>query len=420
MIYSILESTVEFVKNYFLTAMFMKYMGKKRVAISYLLMVISMVIICFIDRNDDWRNTLSSIVVMITLMLASDSYKNISITFLSYAVISSIDIFLSVYFIMFWNLNMNELTNSKLYVIGFNLITLLGVAVVYIFYSRKYKGRIIRLSLQLYIITAVCAMIVALFSSLLQFRAADYWADKYNNLFIVAFNTISLIMFIVLILMFIYFRKNAILKIENQKEQELLIAQEKYYKLMLDKEEETKAFRHDIMNHLYCMKLLLEQEKYEQLCKYMSELIGNVQDLSSEIKTGNELINAIIMNIINDYIGVYIDWEGVIPSCLSVSQPELCTIFYNLIRNAAEAVVDEDDKRIVVKVTIINNMLSIVMKNHCSEPLIEDGILQTHKSEPEHGYGVKNVKKIIEKNNGELITEYSKGLFIVDILLPIN
>lgn len=419
MFYIILKCTIEYVKNYLLSSIFIKYKGKKRVVLSWFFMAFTMAIIYLLDKSNDWSSVVGSIVVMITLTSATNSYKNIGTTFLSYAVISSIDIFISVYFIIFWNLDIDELSNSKFWGIGLNLITLLGILIIYILYNKKYNGRIILLSKKLFIIIIMCAMSVVLYSSLLQFRAADYWTDTYNDMFVVAFNSISLTMFIVFVIMFINLRRNTILKIENLKDQEIIIAQEKYYKLMLEKEEETKAFRHDIMNHLYCMQLLLDEKEYTQLNEYMSELIGTVQKISYDIKTGNDLLNAIVMNIVNDHSGVVIEWDGIIPPILSISQPELCTVFYNLLKNAAEAVADQDNRCISVKIKLINNMFSVVIKNHSKEPIKEKGLFQTKKSEPGHGYGINNVKKIIDKNNGEFVTKYSDGLFIADILLPI-
>lgn len=66
--------------------------------------------------------------------------------------------------------------------------------------------------------------------------------------------------------------QNERMKIEADMNAELMNAQKEYFTMLLQKEEETKRFRHDIKEHLYCMNLLLKNKDYTQLENYFSKM----------------------------------------------------------------------------------------------------------------------------------------------------
>ena len=67
--------------------------------------------------------------------------------------------------------------------------------------------------------------------------------------------------------------------------------QQQYYKALIEKEENTKKFRHDISNHIYCLSYLCKLKRYDELEKYLTNMEYTIQDLRFEVYTGNEVIN---------------------------------------------------------------------------------------------------------------------------------
>lgn len=417
---NILGFTIEFIKTYLLSNMFVKYGNKIRLILSYLAMIFIMLLMHMLGRDYYWEIFVGSIVVIFVLTFATDSWRNFGFVFLSYMFMSAIDIFLSVYLMAFLGLDMEKILGSQMYRIGFDSISFLGILIITNIYNIKHKGEIIKVSKKYLIFVGAGILSVICFSTLMQYMILGEWFESYYGVFAIGLNTLSLISFIAFLVMFFHLRRNAILQVEIKKDEELLNAQEDYYKLVLQKEYETRAFRHDIMNHLYCMKLLLENKEYERLDIYMNELMGEVKSLSIKIKTGNELINAIVNNIAKNYPDVIIKWNGTIPIMDTISQPELCTIFYNVLKNAVEGVEKQSDKHIDVRIEVINNMLSILIKNNAEPPIINNGEFKTNKDGRGHGYGIHNVQRIVRNNNGEIKIKYEDSIFIVDILLPLK
>ena len=67
-------------------------------------------------------------------------------------------------------------------------------------------------------------------------------------------------------------------------------------------------------------------------------------------------------------------------------------------------------------------MVLIHLENRCSrEPEFVDGLPLTNKKDKNrHGFGVKSIRYIAEKYNGEVSMSVQNGRFCLDILLPLK
>ncbi len=119
--------------------------------------------------------------------------------------------------------------------------------------------------------------------------------------------------------------------------EKLIRSQEQYYTMLLKKEEETKQFRHDINNHLNCMRILFNEKRYNELEKYFDNIGASVKNLRSELQIGNNLISAILKDESDKHPDVSVDIVGRIPPTLRINNMDICTIFYNLFDNAFTA-----------------------------------------------------------------------------------
>ena len=71
--------------------------------------------------------------------------------------------------------------------------------------------------------------------------------------------------------------------------------QKSYYETMLQKEEDTRRFRHDIINHLMCLRQLITEEKQVLAVDYIENLQNDmikIQDKCQNI--GNLVIDSIL------------------------------------------------------------------------------------------------------------------------------
>lgn len=97
----------------------------------------------------------------------------------------------------------------------------------------------------------------------------------------------------------------------------------------------------------------------------------------------------------------------------------LCTIFSNVIKNAAEAV--EKNGRIEIYIARKEKYAQVLIGNSFSQEIVlsDKGELQTGKEDKtHHGFGLENVKRVVGKNHGEFQYSLGENWFEVTIILP--
>lgn len=100
---------------------------------------------------------------------------------------------------------------------------------------------------------------------------------------------------------------------------------------------------------------------------------------------------------------------------------DVYALFGNLLDNAIESVIQEEDhqKRIIsIRVSKRNQGCHIRMENYCGRELrFEKGLpVTTKKEKAYHGFGVKSIKYIVEKYQGDVLMQKNGERFQVDIM----
>ena len=193
-------------------------------------------------------------------------------------------------------------------------------------------------------------------------------------------------------------------------------------------QEETRAFRHDVQNNLTAVSMLMEQGKFEEAKQYIDDMRTEVNSFSPKIITGDEMLDSLIsakLAKLKDN-GIKLTINGVIDGGLSWKPMDICTVFANAFDNAIEAAsqVPEGEPRYIemnIKKTAHQHLISIA--NSCKEDtdceaLMSENIHFTSKADKSlHGFGVKNIKKIIEKNAGMMKINCKSKRFTMDMLI---
>lgn len=212
-------------------------------------------------------------------------------------------------------------------------------------------------------------------------------------------------------------------KLQAELENRYNSQQKEYFLLLLRKEEETKRFRHDILNHLLCLQDQLKRENYSDAKLYLDNVLKDLNVIREmQYDVGNEIFNVLLnyyLLPIEKRCNIII--EGYLGKLNNISQVDLCTIISNLLKNANEAV--NNDGEIKVCIVRKEKFAKIEISNTFSvAPQINrEGELETIKLDKKsHGYGIKNVKKAIKKIHGKFAYTIQKNHFIVQIILPIQ
>ena len=148
------------------------------------------------------------------------------------------------------------------------------------------------------------------------------------------------------------YRKRAL---ERQREEatRLLAAQEKYYAMLLARDEETVAFRHNIRNHLTCLRALCEGGEYDKLRSYLDTMALSAPVSGRAVHTGDRLADVIIGDLAAKWPEVDVKIFGTLPEASGISDMDLCTVLSNLLTNAFEAARECEDRTVRVHLILI-------------------------------------------------------------------
>jgi sensor histidine kinase regulating citrate/malate metabolism len=227
--------------------------------------------------------------------------------------------------------------------------------------------------------------------------------------------------------LFIYFMRmsNEDYKFALKIEKEMRYQQKMNYESILERERDTRKFRHDFQNHMICLMMKLKYGQVDGAILYISQIETNLKDtLNQGYDTGNQVIDAIL----NYYLGeaeddIQIDVIGKVTDVLDIEDVDLCSIVSNAVKNAIEAVniQSEGKKKISINFKQKNGDLFISLRNTCNKISENTEIFYTRKKDKRnHGFGIINMRNAVEKNKGEIVFKPNKNEFLLVIKLPSN
>lgn len=194
--------------------------------------------------------------------------------------------------------------------------------------------------------------------------------------------------------------------------------QESYYLSLLQREEDTRQSRHDWGNHLLCLTALAEKEKALETKQYVDKLLCSLNEVKGRwYEFGNDVINVIV----NYYIGnaskdIEVVTTGRIRAKLKIDETDLCEILSNLIKNAIEYLEKNDlkEKKLYINIESGKLVNRIIIKNNIDSNFKINHVKKTSKDDKRnHGYGIKNAKKAVERCGGTLQFQKEGQFFVV-------
>lgn len=185
--------------------------------------------------------------------------------------------------------------------------------------------------------------------------------------------------------------------------------QEQYYDQLRIEQEETRAMFHDINKALRAMRALASEANSEGANALLIETQKIFEDLGSVVDVGNDVVNIIL----NEYrqlaedAGITFTYDVSIPHILSVTAVDLYILLGNTLDNAIEACesLPEEQRYIYLRFGTFHEILFLQIKN----PYAEDYPQRTKGKN--HGYGLQNVQRCVNKYEGHMATEQKDGEF---------
>lgn len=210
-----------------------------------------------------------------------------------------------------------------------------------------------------------------------------------------------------------------ITQISNQ----YLELQKEYYMKSIEKYEELRSYRHDIRSHMQIIQSLCEQKRFEETAKYAGRLDDDYKKTVAGY-TGNVIADCLLTEMLDGLKNRELaEFEvlGRLPNDLPMEDVESCILFSNAFRNAGEALQKQKQNlRFCLTAKQGQREIHIIIQNSVAKDK-KIALSVTDKPEREgHGYGVKNMKKVVEKYHGSISWEVADGLMKVEIFLPVN
>ena len=196
------------------------------------------------------------------------------------------------------------------------------------------------------------------------------------------------------------------------------------YRSISESFDSQKRKTHEYRNQISCIESLLEKKQYSRLEEYVRKISGSLNHEPDAINTNNVIVNAILNTKYREA-----EAKGIVfvlrindLSGLEMEDEDVVTVLSNLLNNAIEACeACEGEKVIKLKFVREDGMTVLAVKNTFKNDVIyENGEMKSTKTTNvnEHGVGVGNVIKAIEKYGGEYAIEAKDKEFFFSIIIP--
>ena len=247
------------------------------------------------------------------------------------------------------------------------------------------------------------------------FNAPNAEINNYTMLFFLASLGIEMIVFFMVL---------KIAEGQEQKQTNLLIElNNKMLQKSLDETEQTfglwRQSIHDYKNHMIALTQLAEDEKIDEIKTYLKKENALIEKKMFYTKTGNSVVDAIIYTkqSIAEKQNITFVVNAKLPAEIIVSDMDMANILGNLIDNAIEAEQKEEEPYIEISIKQEKAFLIISIRNKCTKMEKLD-ISKTSKRDSQfHGIGLKSVKKLVKKYDGEISLDLRNQEFVVNIFI---
>ena len=241
--------------------------------------------------------------------------------------------------------------------------------------------------------------------------------------------TVSVIFCLFLInIAFFYLYQIVVSNYEVEIQNQSLMLQNKAYQQHLDMihatEDSLKRVRHDFKNHLIALEELSKSHERTDLQEYFQKLGREYQLSEDYICTGNTILDGLMNHKLKimTATGAVIDTKMQIPENLDINSFDLVVVIGNLLDNAIESLSKQKKGSFQIEISYRQGTLLINAKNTYEGEIIRKGetLISTKKNATEaHGIGLSNVRRVIEKYDGEMMIDTEDNLFNVHIIVYI-
>ena len=193
------------------------------------------------------------------------------------------------------------------------------------------------------------------------------------------------------------------------------------YQMSKENDEIIRRTYHDLKHQINEIRNESDAGKQSE---YLAEMEQAIRKHEAENKTGNSVLDTLLFGK-----GLYCTEHDINLTCIAdgsllefMEVMDICSIFGNALDNALEYVskLPREKRLVSMSVKAQNEFVIIGFDNYYEDVLeLEDGLPVTTKENTEyHGYGLKSIRKLVEKYEGTLTLHGEDSWFRLRMLFP--
>nr|WP_319488912.1 GHKL domain-containing protein [uncultured Caproiciproducens sp.] len=254
---------------------------------------------------------------------------------------------------------------------------------------------------------------------------AAYKVDRITAHFtIMVMAIISAILNITAVYFFEYVSKSDRLENEILLIQQRMDMQYNYYQQLDLEYDNSQKIMHDIKNHIEIIERLYRTEQNEKGLEYTKKITKIINEQGMKFKSDNRILNIIV----NEKIKVCETHKIVFTYSVEnldldfLDEIDVTAIFANLLDNAIESCekITSGNRFIELRIYQFNKMIIINLINSVEIVPIKNGGAFVSSKKNHKAIGLSNVKRTVNKYNGDLNIEIEQNKFSVSIMFPIE
>ena len=287
-------------------------------------------------------------------------------------------------------------------------LTVFGILVMLEKLTRKYDDGV----KPLYLVAVISIPLLSIIVGIFTMQYSQYQtAPLYVLVECVVLLLINCIVFVLLDVL----SKNHVQEIEKMQlndQNQMYIHQIEILELTQNR---IRFLKHDMKNHLSHVRELAGQNKCVEIIEYIDQAIGRTEHSGAFVDSGNNVVDSILNLKLSeaDAVQAEIHTEITLPEDLPIVAFDINIILGNLLDNAITALKHCEQRRLFVKLNYAAGSLFISVRNTYHE----NATSEKNDTDDEHGIGLKSVKSVLDRYNGDMEIRKEDGVFSVSTIM---
>ena len=373
-------------------------------SIMFLFLFICCTLVLYFIYNASWQKIFFISIIAYTTQHFAHEFYSLIANSLNLVDSSSMGIYSS---------DILDLTNISINILQLVLyldIYVIVYVAIYFLFGRKLKQNDVKISsFSILAISFVILLTDVILNSIL------IYAKTYSRLYSIIICVYNILCCLMIFYIQFSLTRTKYLENELRTTSQLLHLSEEKYK----ESKENINLKHQIRE--YASKSYVNKETISGI-----ENLINIYD--STVQTGNEVLDLILTEK-----SLLCQKKEILLTCLAdcsklnfISNEDLYSLFGNAIDNAIEAVVkikDKEKRNINLIIRNVHSFVTITIENYYQGEIYlnNDGLPITTKDNKDYqGFGMKSIKLLVNKYNGDLKITTKKNIFTLSILFNIE